>query len=43
VTDGAGAATAAAVLSGQIDLRGRRAALVVSGANIDAETFKRCL
>ncbi|HET7219886.1 MAG TPA: pyridoxal-phosphate dependent enzyme, partial [Vicinamibacterales bacterium] len=37
VVEGAGATAAAAVLSGAIDVRERRAAVVVSGANIDMD------
>lgn len=36
VTEGAGAAAIAAVMSGQIELKGKRAAVIVSGGNIDA-------
>jgi len=35
VAEGAGAATAAALLGGRLDVRGRRVAAVVSGSNID--------
>jgi hypothetical protein len=28
------------VLAGEVDLRGRRAAIVLSGANIDPETLR---
>jgi threonine dehydratase len=43
VVEGAGAAAVAAVVAGRCDVRGTRTAIVVSGANIDADTFKRCL
>ncbi len=36
IAEGAGIAAVAAVLGGAVDLRGRRAVLVVSGSNIDA-------
>jgi threonine dehydratase len=39
VAEGAGAAAAAAVESGILDLAGRRAAVVVSGGNIDRSRF----
>jgi threonine dehydratase len=40
VVEGAGAAAIGAVLSGALDLRGRRVAVVVSGGNIDDEKLK---
>jgi threonine dehydratase len=40
IAEGAGAAGAAAVLAGRIDLRGKRAAVVLSGANIDPDTLR---
>jgi threonine dehydratase len=40
IAEGAGAAGVAGVLAGRIDLRGRRAAVVVSGANIDPERLR---
>lgn len=43
VTEGAGAAGIAAVLSGKIDLEGRRTAVVLSGGNIDSATLKSLL
>jgi threonine dehydratase len=39
VVEGAGAVGIAAVLAGQLDVRGRRVAIVVSGANIDQDTL----
>jgi threonine dehydratase len=39
VTEGAGAVGVAAVLSGRLDVRGKRVAIVLSGANIDQETL----
>lgn len=41
IVEGAAAVAIAAVQSRRIDLRGRRAAVVVSGANIDVETWGR--
>ena len=43
VVEGAGAAAVAAVMSGQLDLQGRRAAVIVSGGNIDAEKLRTML
>jgi len=43
VAEGAGAAAVGAVLGGRIDLRGRRAAIVVSGSNIDADRLATLL
>jgi threonine dehydratase len=43
VAEGAAAAGVAAVNSGRVDLRGRRAAVVLSGGNIDPETLKSLL
>jgi threonine dehydratase len=43
VVEGAGAAGVAAVLAGALDLAGHKAAIVVSGGNIDAETLKALL
>ncbi|HEX6912073.1 MAG TPA: hypothetical protein VF142_16850, partial [Longimicrobium sp.] len=39
IAEGAGAAAAAAVLSRSVDVRGRRTAVIISGANIDMDTF----
>ncbi|HEY9180091.1 MAG TPA: threo-3-hydroxy-L-aspartate ammonia-lyase [Candidatus Baltobacteraceae bacterium] len=39
VMEPSGAATLAAVLSGRIDCKGKRAALVISGGNVDAARF----
>jgi len=33
----------AGVLAGQVDLKGRRAAIVLSGANIDADTLRQII
>jgi threonine dehydratase len=38
--EGAGATTTAAVLSGAIDLTGRKAAVLVTGGNIDSDTLE---
>ncbi len=43
IAEGAGAAAAAAVISGKIPLRGRKAAVIVSGGNIDAPILMRVL
>ena len=43
VVEGAGAAAVAAVMTAKVDLNGKRAAVVVSGGNIDVEKFKSCL
>ena len=43
IVEGAAAVAIAAVQSSRIDLRGRRAAIVVSGANIDAALWTRVL
>lgn len=40
VVEGAGAVGVAAVLAGRTDLRGRRAAIVLSGGNIDPERLR---
>jgi threonine dehydratase len=43
VAEGAGIAAAAAVAAGRVALTGCRAAVVVSGANIDTRTLTRVL
>ena len=43
VVEGAGAAAVAAVSSGKVDLQGGRAAVVVSGGNIDVEKLREIL
>lgn len=43
LVEGGGAVGVAAVLSGKIDLRGRKVGIVVSGGNIGEETFLRVL
>ena len=43
VVEGAAAVAVAAVQAGRVDLRARRTAIVVSGANIDASTWKRTI
>jgi threonine dehydratase len=43
IAEGAGTAGVAAVLGGALDLTGRNTAIVVSGANIDADTLKAVL
>ena len=43
IVEGAGAAAAAGVLSQRIDVRGRRTAVIVSGANIDNATLASIL
>jgi threonine dehydratase len=39
IIEGAAAAAVAAVLSGKLDVRGRKVAIVLSGANIDLERW----
>jgi threonine dehydratase len=41
IVEGAGAAAAAAILSGAIDCQGRRTAVIVSGANIDPDKLRQ--
>ena len=43
VVEPGGAVALAAILSGKRDLRGKRVAATLSGGNVDAETFARCL
>ena len=43
VVEGAAAVAVAAVRAGRVELRGRRTAIVVSGANIDASTWRRTI
>ncbi len=43
VAEGAGAAAVAAALAHRVDLKGRHVAIVVSGANIDAERLRNIL
>jgi threonine dehydratase len=43
VLEPSGAASLAALLKGEVDARGATVAVVVSGGNVDAETFKRAL
>ncbi|GLK71142.1 threonine/serine dehydratase [Ancylobacter dichloromethanicus] len=43
VVEPGGAVALAAVLAGALDLRGKVAALVLSGGNVDQSTFARCL
>lgn len=43
VVEPGGAVALAAVLAGQVDLAGKTAAIVLSGGNVDAEVFARCL
>ena len=43
VVEPSGAVCLAAVLSGKFDCRQRRVALVISGGNVDAAVFRRCL
>ena len=40
ITEGAGAAAAAAILSGAVETRSRRTAVILSGANIDLDKLK---
>ena len=43
ITEGAGAAAAAAVLSGTVETRSRRTAIILSGANIDLDKLKKLI
>lgn len=43
VVEPGGAVALAAALTGRVDLRGRTAVVVLSGGNVDAEVFARCL
>ncbi len=43
VAEGAGAAAVAAVLAGRVDLKGRKAALLVCGGNIDVNVLSRII
>jgi len=43
VTEGAGAASVAALLSGKIDVKGRKTAAIISGGNVDLTTLYRVL
>jgi threonine dehydratase len=43
IAEGAGAAAAAAVLSGAVESRSRRTAVILSGANIDLDTLKKVI
>jgi threonine dehydratase len=43
VLEPSGAASLAALMKGEVDVRGATVAVVASGGNVDAETFKRAL
>jgi len=43
VLEPSGAATLAALLEGELDLKGQTVAIIASGGNVDAETFARAL
>jgi threonine dehydratase len=43
IAEGAGAAAAAAVLSGAVETRSRRTAVILSGANIDLDQLKKLI
>jgi threonine dehydratase len=43
VVEPGGAAALAAVLAGKVDVAGRTCAVVLSGGNVDADTYTRCL
>jgi threonine dehydratase len=43
LAEGAGALSAAAVLSGKVDVKGRKAALIISGGNVDPAVIVRLL
>jgi threonine dehydratase len=43
IAEGAAAVAVAAVLNGRLDLKGRRAAVVLTGANVDADTLRQII
>ena len=43
IVEGAGAAAVAGILAGTLDVRGRRVAVVLSGANIDLDAWMACV
>jgi len=43
ITEGAGAASVAALLSGKIDVKGKKTAAIISGGNVDLTTLYRVL
>ena len=43
VTEGAGAAPVGALLTGNLDLRGRHVGVILSGRNVDAHVIRRVL
>jgi len=43
ITEGAGAASVAALLSGKIDVKGKKTAAIISGGNVDLTTLYRIL
>jgi threonine dehydratase len=43
IAEGAAAVAVAAVMTGRLDLEGRRAAVVLTGANVDADTLRRII
>jgi len=43
VTEPGGAVALAAALSGKIDLKGKTAAIVISGGNVDPQMFARAI
>jgi threonine dehydratase len=43
VVEPGGAVALAAAMSGLVDLRGKNVAIMLSGGNVDAETFARCI
>ena len=43
LTEGAGALGAAALLSGKLDVKGKKVVIVVFGGNIDTEEFQELL
>ena len=43
VVEPGGSVALAAVLAGKVDVRGKTVAVLLSGGNVDAEMFTRCL
>ena len=43
VIEPSGAAALAALLNGRVDVRGKRVGVTISGGNVDAALFARCI
>ncbi len=43
VVEPGGSVALAALLAGKVDVRGKHVAVMLSGGNVDSETFKRCI